>query len=199
MIKPALKLGPAWGPPPVDPFAPDGRQEGGPVGEVVAVPGAVAMKEGGAGESVLRTGRRTAYRDHFLSGQLFGNDVVRAVEDPPFDDDIGAGLADIGFRELVGDDDIDLGRLPAEPVEARDQPFRREDRLHHDQQLLAAGIPARPQDRLADHLEGGLQAVPQALAVDGEAYPAALSFEDRDAEIALELLDMAADRAGRDR
>ena len=184
---------------PVQPFEADGCQECGPVGEVEGLGKAVTMQKSGAREVPVGTGGLAAHRNNAFAGQSLRLEIGGAVEDSPFDDDIRAGRSGILLTEPVSDDDVDLGGPPAEQLKSRDQPIRREERRYHDQQPLAARVPARSQDSSVDHLEGGLQIVPQALAIDGQAHAAAVPLQDRDAEIVLELLDVAADRARRHR
>jgi len=175
----------------------DGRQKGGPVGKIEAVAVAVAMQQRGARESAFGARGRAAYRNDALARQSLRTDVGRAVEGAPFDDDVDAGRDGVLLAEPVGDDDVDLGGPPVEAFEARDQPVRREERRDRDLQPLAARVPARAHNRPGDHLEGGLEVVSQALAVGGQAHAAAVPLQDGDAQVALELLDVAADRAGR--
>ena len=184
---------------PVQPFEADGCQECGPVGEIKGLGKAVTMQKSGAREVPVATGGLAAHWNNAFAGQSLRLEIGGAIEDSPFDDDIHAGRSGVLLTEPVSDDDVDLGGPPAEQLKSRDQPIRREERRCHDQQPLEARVPARSPDRSVDHLEGGLQIVPQALAIDGQAHAAAVPLQDRDAEIVLELLDVTADRARRHR
>ena len=184
---------------PVQLFEADGRQECGPIGEVEGFGKAVTMQKRGVREVPVGTGGPAAHRNDAFAGQSLRLKLGGVVEDSPFDDDIHAGRSGVLHAEPVSDDDVDLGGPPAEQLKSRDQPIRREERRYHDQQPLAARVPAHSQDRAVDHLEGRLQVVSQALAIGGQAHAATVPLQDGDSEIVLELLDMAADRAGRHR